>query len=65
MLNSYKEEASVRTADQTRGVTGLLEQGSKEGVLVVDLLSSRVEPGVSKAAKVKATWLEKVARQEV
>lgn len=75
MLNSYKEEAVRRidndlpplplTPEQTRAVTELLEQGSDEGSLLCDLLSNRVEPGVSKSAKVKAVWLEKVARQEI
>ncbi len=75
MLVSYKEEASKRkaenlpplplTAEQTAGVTELLEQGSTEGSFLLDLLSNRVEPGVSKAAKVKAAWLEKVATQEI
>lgn len=75
MLTSYKEEARKRqdaglpplplTPDETVIVTELLQKNDSEGKFFVDLLSNRVEPGVSKAAKVKAAWLRKVATGEV
>ena len=75
MLNPYKQEAAARkeqgvpplplTPNQTEGVTALLEKGSEEGSFLLDLLSQRVEPGVSKSAKVKAAWLKSVALGEL
>jgi aconitate hydratase 2/2-methylisocitrate dehydratase len=71
MLNVYREEAERRqdidlpplplTPEQTREITLLLEQGGKESPFLLGLLESRVEPGVSKAAEVKASWLRDVA----
>ncbi|BHH85443.1 bifunctional aconitate hydratase 2/2-methylisocitrate dehydratase [Desulforhopalus sp. 52FAK] len=75
MLNSYKLEAAARkeqgvpplplTPEQTEGVTTLLEKGSEESSFLLDLLAQRVEPGVSKSAKVKAAWLKSVALGEL
>jgi len=47
--------------EQVAELTLLLEQDHPEGRFLLDLLRNRVEPGVSKAARVKAEWLEKVA----
>lgn len=70
MLEEYKKRAGERqaeglpplplSADQTSELVRLLEQG-EETELLIELLAERVEPGVSKAAKVKAGWLQKVA----
>lgn len=48
-------------AAQTRELIGCISQGHPESALLLHLLASRVEPGVSAAAKIKATWLEQVA----
>lgn len=71
MLNAYNKEAGIRakqglpalplTPEQTDCITKLLEKGGEEEGQLLDLLANRVEPGVSKAAKVKATWLKQVA----
>lgn len=75
MLGKYKREADLRlqqnlppqplTAEQTKEVTKLLEQNHGESELLLDLLTNRVEPGVSKAAKVKSAWLREVAQGSV
>ncbi len=75
MLNTYKEEKQARLAvglpplplspELTAEVTSLLEQNHDEADLLLDMLFEQVEPGVSKSAKVKAAWLEKVAMAEV
>ncbi|MFT5702205.1 MAG: aconitate hydratase 2/2-methylisocitrate dehydratase [Desulforhopalus sp.] len=75
MLNSYKQEAFARkeqgvpplplTPQQTIGVTALLEEGSEEGAFLLGLLTDRVEPGVSKSAKIKAAWFKSVALSSV
>ncbi|MDD2465003.1 MAG: bifunctional aconitate hydratase 2/2-methylisocitrate dehydratase [Desulfobulbus sp.] len=71
MLEKYRKDAEERnrfgvpplplTANQTRTLTDLLTQGNSEQEALLDLLTDRVEPGVSKSAKVKAAWLEQVA----
>jgi aconitate hydratase 2/2-methylisocitrate dehydratase len=71
MLAQYREEAARRaaagvpplplSADQTRELTRLLTGGHPEQETLLDLLAERVEPGVSRAAEVKAAWLEQVA----
>ncbi len=71
MLEQYRKDAAERdligvpplplTAEQTKSLTELLAQGEGEQTLLVALLADRVEPGVSKAAAVKAAWLEQVA----
>ena len=71
MLAQYREEAARRAAagvpplplgaDQTRELTRLLTGGHPEQDTLLDLLAERVEPGVSRAAEVKAAWLEQVA----
>jgi len=53
------------TDEQVRELTVLVEQDSAESVFLLELLHNRVEPGVSKSAKVKAAWLEKVALGEI
>lgn len=75
MLELYREEAAKRaalnvpplplTADQTRELTLLLTAGHGAGSVLLDLLAERVEPGVSKAAAIKAEWLEQVALGKV
>jgi aconitate hydratase 2/2-methylisocitrate dehydratase len=75
MLEQYRKDAEERnrlgvpplplTAEQTRELTDLLDQGSSEQAELLILLADRVEPGVSKAAKVKAAWLEQVAQGQV
>ena len=74
MLEQYRKETDERnrlgvpplplSADQTRELVVLLNQGSSEQALLLRLLADRVEPGVSKAAEVKAGWLEQVAMGE-
>ena len=74
MLAEYQKHVEERqaaglpplplTAGQTRDLVCLLEQEEETGLLV-ELLAERVEPGVGKAAKVKAEWLLKVAEGRV
>lgn len=71
MLETYNHAAEARgqqnlppfplTAEQTRGVTELLEQGTGDDNALVRLLAERVEPGVSPSAGVKAAWLRSIA----
>ena len=71
MLTSYRLEAGKRqaanlpplplTPEQTEKALKLLEQGVGESSFLLNLIASRVEPGVSKAAHVKAKWLHDVA----
>jgi aconitate hydratase 2/2-methylisocitrate dehydratase len=71
MLKSYRQAADRRlaldlpplplTPKQTGEVTMLLEQGDIESSMLLELLENRVEPGVSKSARVKAGWLKEVA----
>lgn len=71
MLEQYRKDATERnrlgvpplplTDGQTRALTTLLVQGSADQDELLSLLADRVEPGVSKAASVKAAWLEEVA----
>jgi aconitate hydratase 2/2-methylisocitrate dehydratase len=71
MLKLYRQEAERRkaldlpslplTPDQTGKITMLLKQGDSESVFLLELLKNRVEPGVSKSAQVKASWLKDVA----
>ena len=75
MLEQYRKEAAERAiqgvpalplnAEQTRKLAGLLTQGHTESTALLGLLADRVEPGVSKAAAVKAEWLEQVALSKV
>lgn len=75
MLQHYRKEAAARaalgapplplTAEQTRELTALLNQGHAESEVLLHLLAHRVEPGVSKAAAVKAAWLEQAALGKV
>lgn len=74
MLEDYNKQAKERqaaglpplplTAGQTGDLVRLLERGDEVEV-AIELLAERVEPGVSKAAKVKADWLLKVAEGTV
>lgn len=71
MLSAYKKEAEARkeqgipplplTPEQTKGVTALLEKEGDDSSFLLELLSQRIEPGVSKSAKVKAAWLRSVS----
>ena len=71
MLEQYRKDAAERallgvpplplTAEQTKELTELLTRGHAEQTALLQLLADRVEPGVSKAAAVKAAWLEQVA----
>ena len=71
MLEQYRKDAAERTllgvpplplsAEQTKALTELLTQGRSEQEELLSLLADRVEPGVSKAAAVKAAWLSQVA----
>lgn len=75
MLKLYRQEADRRqalnlpplplTPEQTREITLLLERGDNESAFILGLLESRVEPGVSKSAQVKAGWLKDVALGQV
>ena len=74
MLQQYRKEAAARAAlgapplpltdAQTRELAELLTQGHEESEVLLHLLANRVEPGVSKAARVKAAWLEQAAMGE-
>ncbi len=71
MLTEYKTAAVERARisipslpldpHQVRDVTALLETESPESPFLLELLMERVEPGVGKAAKVKAEWLTAIA----
>jgi len=71
MQEQYRKDAAERallgvpplplTAEQTKELTELLTRGHAEQPALLQLLADRVEPGVSKAAAVKAAWLEQVA----
>jgi aconitate hydratase 2/2-methylisocitrate dehydratase len=71
MLEKYRKNAVKRekknlpplplTAEETGAFIQLLEANDKSSEDLLQLIASRVEPGVSASAKVKATWLEKVA----
>ncbi len=71
MLKSYRLEAGRRqsvhlpplplTPEQTREALQLLELGGDDSSFLLGLIEGRVEPGVSKAAQVKAKWLQDVA----
>ena len=71
MLEQYRRNAAERallgvpplplTEEQTHALTTLIAQGHAEQTALLGLLADRVEPGVSKAAQVKAAWLEQVA----
>lgn len=74
MLQQYRKEAAARaglgapplplTEAQTRELAELLTRGHEESEVLLHLLANRVEPGVSKAAAVKAAWLEQAALGE-
>lgn len=71
MLEQYQKDVADRallgipplplSAEQTEDLIALLTQGHDKSELLLDLLADRVEPGVGKAAAVKAGWLEQVA----
>ncbi|OGR19719.1 MAG: aconitate hydratase B, partial [Desulfobacterales bacterium GWB2_56_26] len=75
MLKAYRLEAARRqavhlpplplTPEQTHEAQQLLEQGGEESALLLGLIAGRIEPGVSKAARVKAKWLQEVALGKV
>ncbi|WP_051305528.1 bifunctional aconitate hydratase 2/2-methylisocitrate dehydratase [Desulfogranum mediterraneum] len=74
MLEQYTVAAEERrtqglpplplTAEQVREITALLPAEDQDQARLLELLRDRVEPGVSKAAQVKAAWLEQVALGE-
>jgi hypothetical protein len=49
------------TPEQTREISLLIARGDSDSNVLLDLLANRVEPGVSKSARVKAGWLEDVS----
>ena len=71
MLEQYRQDAMQRAADglpplpltaaQTEALTDHITQGSGTLDNLLNLLATQVEPGVSKAAAIKARWLEQVA----
>lgn len=75
MIEQYRELERERlalgvpalplTEKQVAELTDLLEQKHTGSAFLLDLLQNRVEPGVSKAAKIKAAWLKKVALGEI
>jgi len=75
MLDQYRKNADQRAAlkvpplplteGQTRELTQSLTKGPFESALLLELLAERVEPGVSKAAAIKAEWLEQVAMGQI
>lgn len=75
MLEQYRNDERERGAQhlpplpltkiQVQELTALIEQGHDEAATLADLLDTRVEPGVSDGAEVKASWLGRVARGEL
>jgi len=75
MIEQYRQAAEARlklgvaplplTQQQVIDITDLLLQSNGESEFLLELLRDRVEPGVGKAAQVKAEWLEKVALGEI
>ena len=71
MIEVYKAAAQERSLSgipplplsrqQVEEVVQLLEQTHPERTFLLELLASRVEPGVGEAARVKAHWLEQIA----
>lgn len=53
------------TPDQVAQATQLMERGDNASAQLLELLAHRVEPGVSKAARIKADWFEQVAKGAV
>ena len=75
LLKDYAEHVAERAtkgipplplnAEQTNCITKLLEQdNSLNSSYLLDLLISRVPPGVDEAAYVKASWLNAIAHGE-
>ncbi|MDR3440215.1 bifunctional aconitate hydratase 2/2-methylisocitrate dehydratase [Telmatospirillum sp.] len=76
MLEAYRQHVAERaalgipplplSAEQTTDLVALLQAPPKgEEAFLVDLLTHRVPAGVDDAAKVKATFLEKVAKRQL
>ncbi len=71
MIETYREGVTRRAQSglpplplnpiQVQELTSMLDQGNQESGYLLDLLETRVEPGVSKSAREKARWLEEVA----
>lgn len=71
MIETYREGVTRRAQSglpplplnpiQVQELTAMLDQDEPESGYLLDLLETRVEPGVSKAAREKARWLEEVA----
>ena len=75
MLETYRQLAAKRaeqgipalplTAEQTQGLVELLMAPPKgEEAFLLDLITNRVPPGVDDAARVKAGFLDSLARME-
>lgn len=75
MIEQYRHEVEARLTlgveplplnrQQIQEIILLLNQDHPESEFLLGLLQDRVEPGVGKAAQVKAEWLEKVALNKV
>ena len=75
MIEQYRKEEQMRLAQgvpplplnetQVEELLQQLQTVHGEGPQLLALLRDRVEPGVSKGARVKAAWLEKVATGEL
>lgn len=75
MIEQYRHEVEARLTlgveplplnrQQVQEIILLLNQDHPESEFLLGLLQDRVEPGVGKAAQVKAEWLEKVALNKV
>ncbi|OEU78996.1 MAG: bifunctional aconitate hydratase 2/2-methylisocitrate dehydratase [Desulfobulbaceae bacterium C00003063] len=71
MIETYREGVTRRAQNglpplplnpiQVQELISMLDQGNPESGYLLDLLETRVEPGVSKSAREKARWLEEVA----
>ncbi|OEU54206.1 MAG: bifunctional aconitate hydratase 2/2-methylisocitrate dehydratase [Desulfobulbaceae bacterium S3730MH12] len=71
MIETYREGVTRRAQSglpplplnpiQVQELISMLDQGNPESGYLLDLLETRVEPGVSKSAREKARWLEEVA----
>jgi aconitate hydratase 2/2-methylisocitrate dehydratase len=75
MIEEYKQADAKRrqlgipalplNESQVATLTGLLEARDKESEFLLELLTDRVEPGVGRAAEIKASWLFRVALGKV
>jgi len=71
MIETYREGVTRRAQSglpplplnpiQVQELTAMLDQAHRDSSYLLDLLETRVEPGVSKSAGEKSKWLEEVA----